>query len=964
MKLIKAIKYIVPVLLMLLSASGRLFSQEIRVTGRVTDDQNEPLIGVTIMVINERTGTISDEEGNFSLSCNAGDSMKFSYIGYKAKTLAPAPVMNVILETDVVELETVTVVAIGYGTMRKTDLTGSISSVSSDDFKQGMVNSSEQLLQGKIAGLTVIQGGGNPAHGSSIRLRGGTSLSASNGPLVVVDGIPGVDINTVQPSEIVSMDVLKDASAAAIYGSRGANGVIMITTNRQNKGKSVEYSGYYGTGKVARHLDLLSADQWRKYMRDNNITSAIDYGANTDWQKEIEQTAHSQSHNISFHTGGENSGLRASLTYLDSEGVIRSSYLNRIGASITGFQYGLDDRLKVELGLHANSDKWSEIDNSVFRRAYNLNPTIPVKQNGEFTQVGGTNNNNAVEILENRSDNRSRKRLLGYGKTELTLLKDLKGIANLSYEYNAANGSFYLPSYSFYGMTDKGYGNRNLSEYQTIQLETYLTYEKKLFDMLRTNLMAGYSYLDNVYNGFGSERRGFDTDFFGSDNLGAGQDYRTGDVYSYKGEAKLISFFGRINLNMKERYLLTATLRRDGSSRFGENNKWGVFPSVSLGWRISEESFMQGTKGWLTSLKLRAGYGVTGNQDGIGEYKSLFLLGAGGASYYDAATGKWKQSYGPIQNPNPDLKWESTAQTNAGLDFSLFNRISGTVEYYHKKTSDLLFTYNVPQPPYLYGTMMANVGDLTNRGYEVTLNAAVIRGKNFSWNTNLTMAHNKQVVDKLSDETYQTDVVLTGSLHQLTGMSNTFAQVLKEGYAVGTFWGPKCTGIDEEGKFILANNGEPTDLGNAQPKMSLGLSMDFSYKSTYLIINTYGLFGQKILNATAMDISYPGRLPGYNVKDSFLESGIKSEPLYSSYWIEDGSFLRMQSITLGHNLRFEKLGLKSVNIYLTGENLFVITGYDGIDPEVSIEGIAQPGIDFLNYYPQPRNIIFGLKVAL
>lgn len=954
-----------PVLLMFALASDQVFCQgAISVKGKVTDDQQEPLIGVTIMLVKDKTGTISDAEGNFSLGCNEGDSLRISYIGYKTLTIAAAPVLNVMLETDVVELETVTVVAIGYGTMRKTDLTGSISSVSSDDFRQGMVNSSEQLLQGKIAGLTVIQGSGNPAHGSSIRLRGGTSLSASNGPLIVVDGIPGVDINTVQPSEIVSMDVLKDASAAAIYGSRGANGVIMITTNRQNKGKSVEYSGYYGIGKVARHLDLLSADQWRKYVRDNNVTSAVDYGASTDWQKELEQTTNSQSHTLSFFTGDEKSGLRASLTYLDSEGVIRKSYLNRLGASITGFQYGLNDRLKIELGLHANSDRWSEIDNSIFRRAYNLNPTIPVKQNGEYTQIGGTNNNNAVEILENRFDDRSRKRVLGYGKTELTLLKDLKAIANLSYEYNTANGSFYRPSDSFYGLTDKGYGNRNLSEYQTIQLETYLNYEKNLFDLVKGNFMAGYSYLDNVYNGFGSERRGFDTDFFGSDNLGAGQDYRSGDVYSYKGEARLISFFGRINLNMKERYLLTATLRNDGSSRFGKNNKWGVFPSVSLGWRISEEAFMESSNSWLTSLKLRLGYGVTGNQDGIGEYRSLFLLGAGGASYFDAVTGTWKQSYGPIQNPNPDLKWESTAQTNAGLDFSLFNRVSGTIEVYYKKTSDLLFTYNVPQPPYLYGTMLANVGDLTNKGFEVTLNAAVMRKKDFTWNTNLTLAHNKQTVDKLSNEIYQTDVVLTGSLHTLTGMSNTFAQVLKEGYAVGTFWGPKCTGIDEEGKFILANDGEPTDLGNAQPKMSLGLTMDFNYRSTYLNINTYGLFGQKVLNATAMDISHPGRLPGYNVKDSFLDSGLKDEPLYSSYWIEDGSFLRVQSITLGHNFKFDNPGLKTLNVYVTGENLFVITGYDGIDPEVSIEGISQPGIDFLNYYPKPCTIIFGLKLGL
>ncbi len=936
-------------------------AQSITATGKITNTNNEPLPGVTIMVLENQTGTVTDLNGNFSLKCEQGAMMRISFVGYKTQNLPAKPVMNIQLVPDEISLTGAEVVGVGYGTMRKTDLTGAITSIGAEDFKKGIVTSNEQLLQGRVAGLTVISGGGNPASGSSMRLRGGTSLSANNGPLVVIDGVPGADFNTIQSSEIVSIDVLKDASAAAIYGSRGANGVIIVTTNRERKGKAMEYSTSFAFGKAANNLDLLSANQWRNYVRTNNVLNAVDYGGDTDWQDELQRTAFTQTHTISFSSGSENSGYRASFNYLDNEGVIKKSFMNRMGVGLSAYQYGLDDRLKLEFNLHANTDKWSNIDNTIFQRAYNLNPTLPVTQNGKYTQIGGTNNNNPVEILENRSDENTRRRILGFGKAELELLKGLKAIANVSYEYNAANGSFYLPSYAFYGITDKGYARRNNAEYYTKQLEAYINYDTEITEHLKINALGGYSYLENVYSGFGSERRGFDTDAFGSDNLGAGQDYRAGDVYSYKGQAKLISFFGRVNLNAYEKYMLTATLRQDGSSRFGSNNKWGLFPSVSAGWRISEEAFMEGAKNWLSYLKLRAGYGVTGNQDGIGEYKSLFLLGAGGASYFDAVTGTWKQSYGAIQNPNPDLKWESTAQANIGLDFILFNVLNGTIEAYSKKTSDLLYTYQVPQPPYLYGTMLANVGNLTNEGIELSLNSTFYRTNDFTAGANLTFATNRQKVDKLSNEVYQTDVVYSGSLHNLTGMSNTFSQILKEGYAVGTFWGPKYEGLDENGNFILAEGGAQV-IGNAQPDFTMGFGMDFTFRDWYFNFFGYGMFGQDVLNATAMEISYPGRLPAYNVTDSFLESGIKSDPLYSSYWIQDASFFRLQSATLGYNFPVNVIGINSINCYITGENLFVLTKYEGIDPEVSIDGLASPGIDMLNYYPKARTIMLGLKV--
>lgn len=969
---------------MLLMLSGVVYTanaqEQITVTGTVTDDLNMPVIGVSIVA--ESTpgvGTITDLDGKFTLNARSGETLTFSYIGYNTVQHPAQPVMQVVMHEDVVMLDAITVVAVGYGTMRKSDLTGAITSVSADDFKQGVITSAEQLLQGKVAGLTVVQASGDPTAGPSMRLRGGTSLSANNSPLVVVDGIPGVDMNTIQPSEIVSIDVLKDASAAAIYGSRGANGVIIVTTNREKGKSSINYNGYVAVGRVAKNLDLLSADQWRAYVRENDPEGAVDYGGNTDWQKELQRTAVSHSHNLSFANNNEKSGFRASLSYMNTEGVIKRSSLQCLSGGLTAYQYGLNNRLKLEASLHANTDKFSPAPLEIYERAYNLNPTIPVMEDGEYTQVNGTNNNNPVEILNNLEDDQSRTRILGYGKAELEIIEGLKGAVNGSYEYNTHQQRYSVPSYTFNGITDNGYGRRTLEDYSNYQLEAYLTYDKTFAGIHRLNVVGGYSYLKSMYEGFQSERRDFVSDSFTYNNLGAGNDVRLGDVSSYKREAKLISFFGRVNYVFKDRYMFTGTVRRDGSSRFGDNHKWGIFPSASAAWRVSEEAFMEGTHGWLDNLKLRVGFGVTGNQDGIGEYKSLSLMGVTtDGAYYDAGSDSWKQSYGITQNPNADLKWESTTQTNIGVDFSLLGRFNVTIDGYIKKTSDLLYTYSVPQPPYLYYEMMANVGDLSNKGIEFTLGARIIDTKDFSWGANLTLAHNKQKLDKLSNSLYQTDAVSTGNLHGLTGMSGTYAQILKEGYAVGTFWGPKCLGIDDDGKFILEKdeNGEVINqyLGDAQPKLTMGFSMDFAWRNFDLNISTNGMFGQKILNAQAMNMCTPGRLPTYNALNSWIKEGqnITEGPIFSDYWIEKGNFLRLQNLTLGYTIPVKNDWFSRIRVYVIAENLFTITKYSGIDPEVNISGLKSPGIDKSIgdeeigdnfYYPRSRTFSFGINLS-
>lgn len=946
-------------------------------SGTVVDSHNQPLVGVSVIVEGSMQGVTTNADGRFALDCPAGAKLNFSYIGYMPQTLSATGDMSVVMKEDVVAMDEVVVVGVGYGQMRKSDLTGAIASVSAKDLKQGVVTSAEQLLQGKIAGLTVVQGSSEPAAGASMRLRGGTSLSAENSPLVVVDGIPGVDINTVQPQEIVSIDVLKDASSAAIYGSRGANGVIIITTNRSsdNERSSIQYNGYVSVGTAAKNLDLLSADQWREYVRTNDIKGAIDYGGNTDWLKELEQTAVSHSHNFYLSNARANSGYRASATYQNTEGIIKNSYLERLAGSISTYQYGMNKRLRVDMGVSFTADKYRtaiELDHdasqeyyNIFNYAMNQNPTVPVRdENGDYTQIGGTNTQNPVEVLENYYSEHTRYRVLGYGKVEYEFIKGLKAVANLSYEYNSHQERYYQPSYAFTNSTN-GYGRRNLGDYRNLQLEAYLSYDKNFGDDHRFNAMFGYSYLKNVYEGFGAERRGFDTDSFLANNLGAGSDFRVGDVYSYKGEAILASFFGRVNYSYKGRYMVTATVRGDGSSRFGANNKWGVFPSASVAWRLSEEKFMEGAKSWLSNLKLRLGFGVTGNQDGIGEYKSLALLGTVGGSYYDSTTGTWKPSYAPSQNANPDLKWETTTQYNIGIDFGFINRLSGSIELYHKKTSDLLWTYPVSQPPYLYSTMLANVGDLVNKGVEFSLNANIMERKNFSWNANLTFAYNHQEITSLSNDQFQDLGTPAGQLHGLSGLSNAYTQMVKEGYPTGAFFGPHCSGIDENGQFIIDDPDEMAYLGSAQPKYNLGFSTTLTYKGLDFNLSAYGMFGQKILNATAMSLSVPSRLPAQNVLDDFLSSGIKSDKIvYSDYWIEDGSFLRLQSITLGYTIpNTKKIGLEKIRVYATVDNVCVLTGYSGVDPEVNISGLDYPGIDICNNYPRPRTYMLGVNIT-
>ena len=952
----------------------KVSAQGFTASGTVVDSSNEPLIGATVKIVGENTGAVTDIDGHFTLDCSSNSTLEVSYIGYISQQVKASQGMNIMLTEDAKMLEETIVVGVGYGTMRKSDLTGAITSVSAKDLKKGVITSAEQMLQGKVAGLSVIQSSGAPEAGSSLRLRGGTSLSASNQPLIVVDGIPGVDINTVQPNEIVSMDVLKDASAAAIYGSRGANGVIIVTTNRQGSDveqNSLQYNGYLALASAAKNVDMLSANQWRGYVRERNVGTALDFGGDVDYQKELQRTAISHSHTTSYSSSKKQRGYRSALTYSNNQSVIKRNDMNQLQASVSAYQTAWKGRLHLDEGINGSFQKWNPIDTRIFERMVNLNPTFPVyNPDGTFSQLNGTNTENPVELNTNRDDNHKRHRFLGYAKATLDIIDGLTYTINTSYEQNSVKGGIYKPTYArMEGQSMNGWGQRTYEDYTNKQLETYLTYDKKFIEQHHINVMAGYSYLDNKYEGFGAQRKGFDTDAFKYNNLAAGTDFELGDVYSYKGGYRLISFFGRANYNFDDRYMLTATLRHDGSSRFGKNNKWGTFPSVSAAWRISNEKFMESTSSWLDNLKLRAGFGVTGNQEGIGEYKSLPTIAVAGVTK-DPVTGKWKNTYAQNQNPNPDLKWEQTTQWNIGLDFAMFNRLRGTFEWYFKKTSDLLWTCQVPTPPYPYPTMLMNIGDLQNTGFELTLGYNILRTKDWTLDVNGSVSYNHQKITKLGNDAFEPSDLQAGSLHDLRGMSNMYAQVIKEGYPAGAFWGPKCNSIDEEGKYIINKDedGHPINeyLGSAMPKWNLGLSINATYRDFDLAVSGYGMFGQKVLNATRMAMYDPTRFPSQNVPDDFMTSGITDNPTFSSYFIESGDFFRLQSVTLGYSLpKPEVLGLSRLRFYATVENLFCITGYEGLDPEVAVPDnvLNSPGIEKFNSYPRPRTWSLGVNIG-
>ena len=970
----------------LLLVSTLTFAQS-KVSGTVKDANGEPLIGVSVMEVGTNNGAVTDMNGNYTLNVKPGAKLKLSYIGFTSKTIKASGNSQIVLDEDNTALNEVVVV--GYGTMRRKDVTSSITTVKAEDLNQGVFTDPGQMLQGKVPGL-VVSSTADPNGSPTITLRGASTLrTGAMSPYYVVDGIPGVDISIVSPEDIESIDVLRDATATAIYGSKAANGVIIITTKKGAEEKTnVSYNGYVAFDNILKKYDVCTADDLRQYAKDNNITLK-DGGANMDWQDEVLRTGISHNHNVNISGGNGSTSYMISGDLRKREGVIKMTGFDRFNVRSLVSTKTLKDHLTVSLGANMMYGKHFGVPSgnegaSVLDAMNYYSPTNAIKNaDGTWTVGSGSKNYNPLALMEENKSETVWKRNQFVGKTALELWKGL--VWNVNYSW-----SNYQSTYSAYNTRNsqlEGIGNKNgqatrntyFGREQTF--ETYLNYNFKA-GKNKFDLMAGYSWEEKKNNdGFGLSVEGYYNDDLGWYNMSYAQTIlgvQNSVQSGYLEKVRNISFYGRVNYSFDSRYMLQATIRRDGSSVFGKNNRWGTFPSVSAAWNITEEKFMQ-NQHIFDNLKLRAGYGISGNAMGFDVYSSYNTYGASGTFVYD---GKTYRTYGATKNANPDLKWESTGMLNIGLDFAfLKGRLNGTVEVYHKKTKDLIWSYPVSTTQYIYGWMDANVGEMTNKGIEFTLNAVPVRTKNFMWSTTLNLSHNKNTVDKMQNETFHTTNLTQGDPMVAGVSADGWTQRIMEGEPIGTFYTYQYAGIvnGRSEYYVLDENGNRTGVttnnpslkdrsitGCAQPKLNAGWNNTLTYKNWSLNAFITGVFGNDVYNSARAHYTAAQMFSdGKNVLKEFLSNpvGDASSSLPSDRYIEKGSYVRLQTLSLSYTFRncFNDW-IQDLTLYGTANNLFTITNYKGLDPEVNMGGI-DPGIDYRwSRYPHTRTFMVGVKI--
>jgi len=963
-----------------------------KVSGTVLDATGEPLIGVSVLEAGTSNGTVTDMNGKFTLSVKQGARLTVSYVGYTAQTVAARNGITVTLEEDNKLLNEVVVV--GYGTMRRKDVTSSITTVRAEDLNKGVFTDPASMLQGKVAGL-VVTSSGDPNGSPSITLRGASSLreGAAMQPYYVIDGIPGVDISMVAPDDIESIDVLRDATATAIYGSKAANGVIIITTKSGGKTErtNVTYNAYVAFDKIAKTLDVASASDIRGYVSRNNIDYAYDKNGDTNWQDEVLRTGVSHNHNLSITGGSAKTKYMASLNYMNRQGVIKGSHMNRLNLRSLVSTKVIKDRLELSVGLNAMYGKhvgvpMGDTGASVLDAMNYFNPTNGVQNaDGTWVMGEGSANYNPVSLINEDTSETTWKRNQIIAKATLKIIEGLYWNANYSFNHRQSIYSSYhshntqLVPYNAYN----GTANRNTYFGDDHTFETYLNYDVTFAKKHKLALMAGYSWEQRTSNdGFGLEVHNFFDDYLKWNQLTyAGTIDGMPAVQSgTKEKIRNISFYGRASYSFNSRYMLQATIRRDGSSVFGDGHRWGTFPSVSAAWNITEEPFMQNQK-VFDNLKLRLGYGVSGNALGFGAYSAVATYGATGSTF--VYNGNNWAILGATKLANPDLKWESTGMFNVGIDYGFWgNRINGSLEFYNKKTKDLIWNYPVSTVIYPFDNIAANVGEITNTGIEFTINIDAIRTKSFNWMTTINLAHNKNKVNKLSNDKYETSTFAQGDPMVAGVSANGYTQRVMEGEPLGTFFLYEFAGYDADGKasyYVRDDNGNKTGettgapeykdryiAGNAQPKLNFGWNNTFSLGNWNATLFFTGVLGNKIYNGSRAHYTAPDFFAGgKNVLKEFITDRPAADNLSnipSDRFLEKGDYFRLQTLSIGYT--FKKLGdwLQSLQIYATCNNVFTITGYKGLDPEVNMGGI-QPGVDFRwSNYPHTRTFMAGARI--
>jgi len=946
-----------------------------KVTGQVTSKDGEPIPGATVLVKGTTVGTVTDNNGNYTLINVPSDAtLLFSFVGARTEEV---PVngrtqISVMLEEEVVGLDEV--VAIGYGTVKKRELTGSVASVKAEDFNVIPSSDAMELIQGKVAGLSITRtNGGDPTQGLEIRLRGSSSISADQAPLIVVDGIPGGNLSSIAPEDIESMDILKDGSAAAIYGTRGTNGVILITTKSGKKGNMVvEFSSKFTTQTILKKIEVLNADEYRQMKTKLETThpevaaGMVDYGYNTDWFKQITRTPFSHVQHLSLSGGMDKTTYRLSLYYTNQQGVMLRSDMEEYRANLNLRQLALNDKLQFTVQMGLSDQNEHPVDYDAYRQAIKRNPTEPeYNEDGSLFEIDGWQYENPVGELTERFRDNSSSHLFANLGTELFITDWLKANVIGGIQKTRSLNGYYEPSYAHTQEVagTSGQASRSAAAMDTKTLEATIDFNKTIRDH-HINATAGYSFQEFVNEGFNAENGNFISDDLLYNNLGSGTKLRNGnaDMSSYKTESRLVGFFARASYNYNGKYFLSASVRREGSSKFGANNKWGTFPAISGAWDISREDFMADSN--LDLLKIRAGYGVTGNQ-GIDPYLSLPRMAQSGYFFYN---GKFIPGYGPDSNPNPDLKWETKNEYDVGIDWSINQgRIGGTVDFYVRDTKDLLHSYDVPVPPNLYEETMANVGSMRNTGVEFSIHATAVKKSDFQWNINFNIDWRKNKLLSLSNQYYQLEYRYVGEIGS-PGVS-AWTHRYYEGGSIGTINGFIYEGLTEDGKWIFKDTDgidgitieDRTDIGNGIPDFYAGLTNTLRYKSWDMSIMFRGMFGHQIINHKRIFYENPIMLP-LNIMKSAMDSKIWDTQNFSSYYVENGDFVKLDNLTIGYNIPLTSTKwLKAGRVFFTGTDLLCITGYKGIDPEGSIGGLT-PGIDSRADYPSTRTFTLGFNL--
>lgn len=960
------------------------FAQDV-VSGKVTDSKDGSAIpGVSVIVKGTTKGAQTDINGTYKVNAGSGSTLVFTFVGYAKKEVsATGSVVNVSLAADNQSLEEVVVV--GYGTQKRKEISGTVTSLGSRDFNAGVVTNPLAAAQGKVAGLVITQSSGDPNAAPTVRLRGTGSLNAGSEPLYVIDGVIGAPIQNVAPEDILSMDVLRDASSAAIYGSRGANGVILINTKRGKSGApTVDYSAYVGAETISQRPELLNAAEFRAAASKYKQTFD-DNGANTDWLKVITRTAVSQNHNVGVSGGSENLSYRASVGYLDQTGTLIGSSKDRLTGRLNLDAKALDGKLNMKFNMSASQTNGTFSDNRAIGFAMNMRPTDPVyAANGDYFQLPGTFSNfNPLAVLEKKTNTQRLQDFLFNASAGYTILDGLVfNVSGTLRTQNADNSYFAATTPGNLLSTVGGnVGSRSLNAVTDKQLEATLNWTKKLNDVSTLTLLGGYTYQDVVNDGFGAANNNFLTDAFGANNLGSGLGIRSNPnlLYSYKNEYKLVSFLARAQYSLMNKYFATVNMRRDGSTKFGDNNKWGLFPSVSVGWSLSEEAFLKGNT-TIDNLKLRVSWGRTGNSEGIRPLLSKSFYGPSG-SYYDGSADDFLPSYAVQSNPNPNLKWEINENYGAGLDFSILKgKLTGSIDWYTRQTNDLLYTVNAPQEKgYVYPTILANIGSMQNRGIEISATYQFLDTQDWSISTSFAGSFNQnELISLKNDEFAAADqVFLSTSLgSNIRGTSAVNFSVLQAGQPVGVFYGAKVAKI-ENGKYVFQDlNGDGTVdpnakdrtyLGNPNPTFVGGLTTNIRYKSFDFQFQLTGNAGAKIVNTNNLLLGrQDGRLAESNALKSVLTSVINDErTIPMDYYVESGDHIRLNNASLGYTLPVKGV-FKRARIYVAGNNLFLLTKYSGVDPEVSQNlsiGNAAPGIDVRETYYKTRAFTAGINLS-